>query len=254
MLKKRLIGVITVKDNKAVQSISYKNYLPIGSPKLVAENLDRWGADEIICLSIDRSKRKYGPDFDLINSISSSSLSTPITYGGGIRDSKDASEVIKSGAERIIVDNTFQKNINSIRKISERIGSQALILSLPVCIKQKKYMLFNYINKKYFEINNYFQESLMNNYSSEIMLIDKNNEGIKDGFQKELLDNFPIKNKKLIIFGGLDNPEKIKYVLSKKEVNAIAIGNSLYYKEHSIQKIKEKLKLDCLRKSIFTEF
>ena len=53
MLKKRLIGVITVKDNKAVQSISYKNYLPIGSPKLVAENLDRWGADEIICLSID---------------------------------------------------------------------------------------------------------------------------------------------------------------------------------------------------------
>ena len=58
MLKKRLIGVITVKDDWAVQSIGYKSYLPLGKPKIIAENLDRWGVDEIICLSIDRSIKK----------------------------------------------------------------------------------------------------------------------------------------------------------------------------------------------------
>ena len=55
MLNKRLIGVITVKNNIAVQSFGYKNYLPIGDPRVLAENLDRWGADEIHVNCIDRT-------------------------------------------------------------------------------------------------------------------------------------------------------------------------------------------------------
>ena len=43
----------------------------------------------------------------------------------------------------------------------------------------------------------------------------------------------------------------MKYVFSKNEVAAIAIGNSLNYKEHSIQKIKESLQIGCLRERIF---
>lgn len=254
MLKKRLIGVITVKDNQAVQSISYKKYLPIGSPKLIAENLDRWGVDEIICLSINSSKNKQGPNFDVINSIASLPLSTPLTYGGGIRNFTDASDVIKSGVERVVVENIFFNNSNSMVKISEKIGSQALIISLPVCKDNGKFKIYDYVNKTYFEINNAYKEALSSNYFSEIMLIDKINEGINNGFQKNLLDCFPIRNKKLIVFGGLDSPEIMEYVLSKKEVDAIAIGNSLNFKEHNVQKIKEKLNLSCLRRSIFEKF
>jgi len=155
------------------------------------------------------------------------------------------------GVERIIVDNIFQNDYKSIYEISEKIGSQALIISLPICLNNKQCMIFNYINKKFVDINTDIEEYLLSSYCSEIMLIDKNNEGIKNGFQKNILDFFPIKNKKLILFGGLDNLEMIKYALSKNEVAAIAIGNSLNYKEHSIQKIKEHLKMDCLRESIF---
>ena len=45
--KKRLISVISILDNLVVQSKNYKNYLPIGDPKIVVENLARWGSDEI---------------------------------------------------------------------------------------------------------------------------------------------------------------------------------------------------------------
>ena len=58
---KRLIGIITVLNGWAVQSFGYKKYLPIGRPHIIAENLDRWGADEIIILSIDRSRHSLGP-------------------------------------------------------------------------------------------------------------------------------------------------------------------------------------------------
>ena len=55
MVKKRLVGVITVKDGWAVQSFGYERYLPLGRPEVIAENLDRWGADEILLQCIDRS-------------------------------------------------------------------------------------------------------------------------------------------------------------------------------------------------------
>ena len=40
MLKKRLIGVITVLNGWAVQSFGYKNYLPLGRPEVLAKNLE----------------------------------------------------------------------------------------------------------------------------------------------------------------------------------------------------------------------
>jgi len=54
MVRKRLIGVITVIDNMAVQSFGYNRYLPLGDPGILAENLDRWRADEILVSCIDR--------------------------------------------------------------------------------------------------------------------------------------------------------------------------------------------------------
>ena len=60
MMKRRLIGVITVKEGIAVQSFSYNKYLPIGKPEIVAKNFDRWCADEIILNVIDRNQdNKY---------------------------------------------------------------------------------------------------------------------------------------------------------------------------------------------------
>ena len=42
-MKKRLIGIITVKDNIAVQSFGYRKYLPLEKPEILAKNLDIWG-------------------------------------------------------------------------------------------------------------------------------------------------------------------------------------------------------------------
>ena len=98
MLKKRIIATIVVKNSIAVQSFAYAKWLPLGKPQCLAENFDRWGADEIVLLSIDR--KDEGPDLELIKSISELGLTTPFIYGGGIRNSKDAIEVINSGAER----------------------------------------------------------------------------------------------------------------------------------------------------------
>ena len=108
MNKKRLIGVIIVKNGIAVQSISYKSYLPLGKPWCLAENMDRHGIDEILLLSIDRSVNKLGPDYELLESISKAKLSVPLIYGGGISSKVEAIKVINKGADRIVLDQRKQ--------------------------------------------------------------------------------------------------------------------------------------------------
>ena len=85
MIQKRLIGVITVKQGWAVQSFGYRRHLPMGRPEVVAENLDRWGVDEILLQCIDRSRHGLGPDLALLERISRKGLATPLIYQGGIR-------------------------------------------------------------------------------------------------------------------------------------------------------------------------
>ena len=54
LTKKRLISAINIFDKIAVQSKSFKDYLPIGSPEILVENLSRWNSDEILLQFFNR--------------------------------------------------------------------------------------------------------------------------------------------------------------------------------------------------------
>ena len=128
MIKKRLVGVVTVKDGWAVQSFGYGRWLPLGKPEVLTENLDRWGADEIVLQCIDRGAR--GPDLQLLGRVSSKGLSTPLIYAGGIRNAADAVAAVKSGADRVCVDSLLHDDPEALRALSAPLGAQAVIASM----------------------------------------------------------------------------------------------------------------------------
>lgn len=239
---KRIIGMITVKNNKAVQSFGYKRYLPIGKPEILAKNLDRWGVDEILVNIIDRTKNLKGPDYETIRSLKEQKLSTPIIYGGGINSLYDAKKVINEGADRILLETIILKKFNELKEISDYIGSQSIICSIPLSIQKEKIYYFNYLNKKKEQINKNFLNAIELGYISEVLLIDHLNEGSFDNFDTNIIKYFPNKNVPLITFGGIYSTDKINKILKINNVDAVAIGNSLNYSELSIQNIKKKCK------------
>ena len=132
MLKKRLIGVVTVTNGWAVQSFGYHRFLPLGKPECMVENLDRWGADEILVQVIDRSEASLGPDFDLLGRLGSLGLGTPLIYAGGIRSVSDGVQLVQLGADRLVIDSLLHEDLSTVRELSEQLGAQALIASLPL--------------------------------------------------------------------------------------------------------------------------
>ena len=241
-MKTRLVAMVTIRDGTVVQSFSYKNYLPVGSPEIICENLSRWGVDEIIISFIDRSKSNMGPNLKILEKISKNNMSTPLIYSGGISSEQNAIDAINSGADRVAIEAIVKKdNIHLINRISSRIGSQALILSMALFEKNNKLFKFNYIDRSNQLFSDFCEVIKLLNFS-EILLIDKENEGTKN-FNLNLVNLF-LKNldKKILVFGGIADFKLIKKLLLNQNIKAIVIGNSLNYKEIQISTIKKKFK------------
>ena len=148
MVKKRILAGVIVKDNQVVQSFGYRNYLPIGKPEVVVQNLDRWQADEILINVIDRSNSKKGPDLEILKKINKIDIQTPLIYGGGISKLEDAIKVIKLGADRIVLESIVEENYMELVKISQIIGSQSIVISMPLSINKNKILFYDYKKKK----------------------------------------------------------------------------------------------------------
>lgn len=253
MVKKRLIGVVTILNGAAVQSFSYKYYLPLGNPLCIIQNLDRWRVDEILIQVIDRSANQLGPDFELLNKLREIKISTPLIYSGGIRNVSDAVNVIKHGSDRIALDYLLRNSNNELKSISKALGSQALIASLPIINNGKQLFLYNYESKTIINFEKEFLENISNKeIFSEVLLINKENEGLPNSFDIDLISLFPKVDISLIAFGGISEKKQIQELFSYKQVSALGIGNFLNYREHSVQLIKESIKSDFLRSPIYS--
>lgn len=241
MLKKRLIGVVTVKNGWAVQSFGYKRYLPLGKPECLIENLDRWGADEILVQVIDRSIDKQGPDFSLLERIGRLGLETPLIYSGGIRSANDGVTAVQLGADRLVLDALLHDDHECIADVSHKLGAQALIAALPLSVVDRELKWLDYRTRASTAISEKVLSLFQTSVVSEILIVDWLNEGGCGTFNKALLDTFPSKQLPLIAFGGITEPKQIESILDMPTTAAIAIGNSLSYREHAIQKCKETL-------------
>jgi len=250
MLKKRLVGVITVKDGWAVQSFGYRRHLPLGHPEYLAENLDRWGADEILVLAIDRTRRGLGPDLDLVRRLGGMGLSTPLSYGGGIRTIAEAGAVIQAGAERVCVDAAMHSSATVVRGISSLIGAQAVIGALPLSSVSGGLELLDYTTGRSKTLSVDDLTLFDARVVSEALIIDWRNEGHAQAFDANLIRSFPAVDVPLIVFGGVSAATQLERLLELHRVAAVGVGNFLSYREHAVQILKRHTHGERLRPAL----
>jgi cyclase len=213
----------------------------LGKPECLVENLDRWGADEIFVQVIDRSASAYEPDFQLLEKLGKLGLETPLIYAGGVRSVADGVKLIQLGADRIVVDALLHDDLAVVRDLSERLGAQALIGSLPLSCSDGEIKWLNYRSKTSTQISNEVLGLIQSGVISEALISDWEHEGMPGGFEQKLVEKFPLKDASIIAFGGISKPEQMRALLECSEVVAVAVGNFLSYQEQAIQKYKEAL-------------
>ena len=106
---KRIIPCLLLRNNGLVKTTKFRDAVYIGDPINTVKILNEKEVDEIFFLDIDATKLNKQPPYDLIHNIASECF-MPFAYGGGINSLQQIEKIIKSGAEKIII------NSNAILK------------------------------------------------------------------------------------------------------------------------------------------
>jgi len=239
MNQRRIIAVVVVLHNKVVLSIGYQTYRPCGSIQQVLLNLDRWCVDEILILSISRSRCRLGPDESLLKQVNQLGLSTPIIYGGGIRSVHDALYVVSEGADRVVLDSVLHTNPNLLPDVASAIGKQAIIASLPLEIVNGVLCHINYITRDSLPLTDSPSLHYLSS-ASEILLVDYHGEGTRTPtITPSCIPE--IFSRELIFFGGLSTSKSAQIFFYDQRFSAIAFGYHLNTHELSYHSLKSSL-------------
>ena len=112
MLKKRIIPIQLLIDNRLVKTIEFGNYRDVGNPVSSSKIYNDSDADELIFLNINRTERSIDPMLSLIKRVSEVCF-MPLSLGGGIKTLDDATRLIHNGADKIVLNSIVYLDASS---------------------------------------------------------------------------------------------------------------------------------------------
>ena len=241
MLTTRIIGVINILNDIAVQSINFSHYLPIGNPKIAVDYFDKWGIDEIVILDINGSNKE---SLDLHHHLPKyiADCQTPVAAGGGVGSLFDIENLIRNGADKVVINSNAHINPKIIEQGSKEFGEQAIIISIDVRKEGSEYIVFSNSGLNRLDLS--LEETILQAQdfgAGEIIINSIDRDGSKNGFDIELFKSVKnIVSMPIIGVGGAGEPEHFVDALSSG-ISGLAAGNFFHYTEHSILMLKSYL-------------
>ena len=235
MLKKRIVGVIIVKNGIAVQSIGFNKYLPIGDPKVVIEYFNRWGVDEISLLDTDANSSSSGVNYEAIREYDKS-CQVPLSVGGGIKCIDDVDRIIQSGADKVIINTAAVENPDFITDASSKFGRQCIMISIDAYkYGDGKYSSYTHSGRCDTGITPQELSIKVESIGAgEIFINSINRDGSKKGYDIELAKmvlnavNIPV-----VLCGGVGHPQHFVDGM-RLDVSGVAAANYFNFTEHSV--------------------
>lgn len=257
MIKTRIVGIILVKDNVAVQSIGFQRYLPIGSPEIAVRYLNRWGIDEIVILDINATVKMTPPSIQCIQSYASH-CQIPLSIGGGITQLSEIKKIIQAGADKVVLNSSLITNPTLINQAAKNFGTQCIVVSLDVKRNLNGlYEVFTHSGKISTGISP--QELALRAQdlgAGELLINSIDRDGKKQGYDLELLQTIiQTVDIPVTICGGMGQPSHMNEAISYK-VSGVAAANFFHFTEHSVITLKQCLKTinDPIRLDSYTTY
>lgn len=128
---KRIIPCLLLRNNGLVKTTKFRDAVYIGDPINTVKIFNEKEVDELFFLDIDATKFNKQPPYDLIHNIASECF-MPFAYGGGINSLQQIEKIIKSGAEKIIINSSAFINKGFVKEAVHQFGSSTIAVSIDV--------------------------------------------------------------------------------------------------------------------------
>lgn len=188
MLKKRVIPVLLLKNNRMVKGKNFSNYRDTGDPVSQAKIYNAHNADELVFLDIEATNLKSNTLVGLIEKVAQECF-MPLTVGGGINSLDDVRNLIKAGADKVIINSAAINNFSLINEASKHFGKQAIIVSIDLKFEDGKYVIYTHSGNRKESVEFSDHIKLMQEAGAGEFLINSiDQDGLMSGYDLKLLE------------------------------------------------------------------
>ena len=242
MIKKRLIAVVIIRDGQVVQSVKFKHTNVIHSDAIHAiEAFNQWSVDEIVLLNVSKSDDSKAEFLTILKNVSKSCF-VPLSVGGWVNDFDYAIELIRNGADKLVLNTALFSDENLLDRLIDRFGSQCIVASVDFDYSENGPSVF--VDRGMQNIDKHPKDwaiYLESKGVGEIFLNCISKDGARKGYDLDMLTLISSSiNIPLIAFGGV---LRWKHLLDgfQAGADAVAAANVFHYTEHAAKKAKQYL-------------
>jgi len=236
----RLIARLDIKGPNLIKGIHLEGLRVIGSPNEYALRYYQQGVDELIYMDCVASL--YGRNhLGNIIRAAAKDIFVPMTVGGGIRSVEDATQILRAGADKVAVNTAAVANPQLISEISQRFGSQCMVLSIEAKeVGKDRWEVYtdNGRERTGLDVIDWVKRGAAMG-AGEVLLTSVDREGTKKGFDIALVKAVTAEiSIPVIASGGMGKPEDLVDVVNNGYADAVAMADILHYNRAEIGGIR----------------
>ena len=235
MLKTRVIPSLLLKDRGLVKTVKFKNPKYVGDPINAVKIFNDKEVDELIFLDISATMTRRNPQFGLIEDIATECF-MPFAYGGGIRNIDDAKQILKLGAEKIVINTYALENHSFIKKASEIFGCQSIVVSIDVKKNwMGKYLIYTHSGAKNINIDPLeFAKKVEKMGVGELFINSIDRDGTMQGYDLDIIKGIAeTVDIPVIACGGAGKLQDFQDAVKIGKASAVAAGSMfVFYGPH----------------------
>lgn len=244
MITKRIIPCLDVRNGRVVKGVNFEGLSDVSSPIELAKFYSDNGADELVFYDITASVEARALFTDILKKVAET-IFIPLTVGGGINTVDDFDMVLKCGADKVSVNSGALKNPNLIYEAAKKYGNQCVVISADVKRENGKFTVYAKGGREKTELEAVsWIKKCVDMGAGEVVLNSIDTDGVKGGFDLEMLDavcsavNIPV-----IASGGAGKKEDFVELFKKiPKADAGLAASIFHFKEVKIPDLKRTLK------------
>ena len=244
MITKRIIPCLDVKDGRVVKGVNFRWLSDVNSPVELAKFYSDNGADELVFYDITASSDGRKIFTDVLRQ-TARNVFIPLTVGGGISSVSDFERVLSCGADKVSVNTGAIRNPSLIPEAAKLYGSQCVVISTDVKRVDGEFHVFARGGRDDTGIEAVgWIKSCVDNGAGEVVLNSIDTDGVKKGFDIEMLKAVcDVVNVPVIASGGAGCIEDfITLFREVPKVDAGLAASIFHFGEVTINDLKQRMK------------
>ncbi len=241
MLKVRVIPSLLLKDGSLVKGIGFDSWRRIGSAMPAIKVYNTRDVDELVLMDVTATLNGRGPDLVEIDALARECF-VPFTVGGGVSTVETVRDLLRAGADKVIVNSAAYTTPGLVSEAARRFGSQCVVAAIDALHEDGAYVCCAGSGSKRMKIAPVpWAQQLEQLGAGEILLTRIERDGTLQGYDIDLLAQVTAAvSIPVIASGGAGSYHDMLQAL-RSGASAVAAGAMFQFTEQTPREAKKYL-------------